>query len=400
MLQEDSIIDLVINLLERNDALHLENNERQTSSDDLIFGIDWDRLLQDDWVVGDGDFLSAISELSNRSFLDHPQFYWPEDVTVEKYSVWDICAWYQPIHFFGYDWGIYIREDCLKTQALKIAYAFYQQQPQFAHVSLSPQELARTFLRASFFCFFLHEHFHHKTESFAIRLLVASDRSVYPTYRKNVYLKHYLTSDCLEESLANADLYQRLSDTPYKFPYADKNHPKYNEINKEVREKIKRYLQSSFSASPDGYKQATNYFQEPKFNSGVHLLQGQIKESLLKPIQPIDDWIAAPQMLRSFLNIQSGIYTVVKPGKLSVLPIITPQTCSTQEMVTIYKNQGYQIVPGGKGSHIKLVKPGNPFMIIPGNRRDLSPNVLKSALRLLGSSNIAYWRSHSRKASD
>jgi predicted RNA binding protein YcfA (HicA-like mRNA interferase family) len=391
MLQEDSVIDLVINLLERNDALHLENNERQASPDDLIFGIDWDRLLQDDWVVDDADFLSAISELPNRSPLDHPQFSWPEDIANEKQSVWDICAWYQPIHFFGYEWGIYIREDCLKIQALKIAYAFYKY-PHFTHTSLSPQELARIFLRASFFCFFLHEHFHHKVESFAIRLLVASDRPVYHAYKKNIYRKYYLTSDCLEESLANADLYQRLHDTPYKFPYLDKNHPKYSEINKEIREKIKHYLQSSFLSSPDGYNQAVDYFQEPKFNAGIRLLQGQIKESLLKPIQPIDDWIAAPQMLRSLLNIQSSIYTVVKPGKFSILPIVTPQTCSTQEMIAIYRKQGYEVVSGGKGSHIKLVKSGKPFMIIPGNRKDLSPNVLRSALRLLGSNNLTYWR--------
>lgn len=323
MLQENSVIDLVINLLERNEALNLENNERQSSPDDQIFSIDWDRLLQDDWIVGDADFLSAISELPNRSILDYPQFYWPEDIANKKQSIWDVCAWYQPIHFFGYDWGIYIREDCLKTQALKIAYASYQLQPQAIHFSLSPQELARTFLRASFFCFFLHEHFHHKVESFAIRLLVASDRSIYHAYKKNIYRRYYLTSDCLEESLANADLYQRLYDAPYKFPYINKNHPKHNEINKEIREKIKEYLHSSFLSSPDGYKQAINYFQEQKFNEGVRLLQGQIKESSLKPNQPIDDWIAAPQMVRSLLNIHSEIYTIIKPGKFSILPINT-----------------------------------------------------------------------------
>ena len=32
---------------------------------------------------------------------------------VQNSGLFDFCAWYQPIHFFGYDWGIFVREDCI-----------------------------------------------------------------------------------------------------------------------------------------------------------------------------------------------------------------------------------------------------------------------------------------------
>lgn len=31
------------------------------------------------------------------------------------------CAWYQPMHFFGRNWGIYIREECILHEAAAVA---------------------------------------------------------------------------------------------------------------------------------------------------------------------------------------------------------------------------------------------------------------------------------------
>ncbi len=48
------------------------------------------------------------------------------------------------------------------------------------------------------------------------------------------------------------------------------------------------------------------------------------------------------------------------------------------------KHHGYEAVPGGKGSHVKLKKSGSPTIILPGNRPALSPGVVKHALSAIG----------------
>lgn len=48
------------------------------------------------------------------------------------------------------------------------------------------------------------------------------------------------------------------------------------------------------------------------------------------------------------------------------------------------KHYGYQHVTGGKGSHVKLTRPGAPMIIIPGNRPVVSPDVVKNVLAVFG----------------
>jgi predicted RNA binding protein YcfA (HicA-like mRNA interferase family) len=57
---------------------------------------------------------------------------------------------------------------------------------------------------------------------------------------------------------------------------------------------------------------------------------------------------------------------------------------SSTAMVKLVMNQGYSIVPGGKGSHIKLRADGRPMIIIPTNRESLSPKVLANTATALG----------------
>ena len=43
----------------------------------------------------------------------------------------------------------------------------------------------------------------------------------------------------------------------------------------------------------------------------------------------------------------------------------------------------------GKGSHLRLKKPGAPTIILPGNRAVLSPGVVKQALEAVGGHHIS-----------
>ena len=52
-------------------------------------------------------------------------------------------------------------------------------------------------------------------------------------------------------------------------------------------------------------------------------------------------------------------------------------------MVRILETQGqYEVVKGaGKGSHVRLARPGAQPVTLPGDRKDLTPGAARTALR-------------------
>lgn len=365
-------IQKIINILDRDDSLQLDNDEKTYKEEDEIIEVDWDKLWDsptrfndDPWVLTDTEVINTI--LRGNDEIDLP---WPKDVAQNEKGIWDFCAWYQPIHFFAYDWGIFIREDCLIRQASRIA-KFAPTHQQFG---VSPAKYATMLLKASFAAFYFHEHFHHKVESFGIRLHVATGGSKYLPYKKQVYRPTLYTDVCIEEALANADSFHRFSSSPYN-----------KVIDKEVLVAAKDYLVNTFPFDPPGYRMASKYLSSTSFGAGLSSLQSQILEATLNPRMDPNDWVASPQMFRSFYNFKSNIYTVVSKGKKPVLPSnIFPRSCSTQELIKIFQSKGYAVVPGGKGSHVKLKNQSGETMILPGNRREISKGLLSSVLKTVG----------------
>ena len=82
-----------------------------------IWQVDWNRLFggrprrvelpweldEDRWFLEDHELVDRVLRLFDDRHTD---------VSGEK-DAWDVCAWYQPIHFHGFDWGIYVREECI-----------------------------------------------------------------------------------------------------------------------------------------------------------------------------------------------------------------------------------------------------------------------------------------------
>ncbi|MGI6460389.1 MAG: hypothetical protein ACOX5J_09905 [Candidatus Hydrogenedentales bacterium] len=290
---------------------------------------------------------------------------------VETHEV-EICAWYQPIHFYGHDWGIFIREQCIIDNALLIAQAL----PRALWDKVPPKVLGRALIRAGAIVFFLHEQYHHKTECLGIRLFVVEKQARYNTYVKNVYQATFRTDDNLEEALANADSYRRLGDEPYSLW-----------LPKAVRDATKEVLKAYFRGSPPGYRMALHYLRKSDFEPAENQLQAQIHEGLLKPCQDHCDWDFAPRLLQSFFNVKDDIWGIVQSGTKPLLPgrsIMPVSTCSTAQVLTLLQQAGYQVVSGGKGSHIKAKKPGAPMMILPGGRDNLSAGVAKNLAHVLG----------------
>lgn len=289
----------------------------------------------------------------------------------KPHAGWDVCAWYQPIHFFGHDWGIFVREEYLTAHAIEILR--HMRFPGPVPNSAIPH-IYKSLLRASFLALYLHEHYHHKTESLGFRLHIAHRATAYLPYHRLVYRPNVGKDTLIEEALANADAYQRLNTEPYK-----------NWIWRPVLDATRVWLKRSFPHDPPGYRMASRYLAKPAFASAENTLQAQMRDASITPKSPAEDWDLAPRMAQSVFTIRNDIWTVVPAGSHPVVPVTAPpKTCSTDAMVKLLQTFGYAVVPGGKGSHIKLKKADSPTMILPGNRKDLSPGVIRNVLRGLG----------------
>jgi len=282
------------------------------------------------------------------------------------------CAWYCPIHFFGNGWGIYIRERCILSLATNIA-SFVDWSAVRSPITL----VFRQLLRSAFYAFFLHEQFHHKVESLGFRLLIASKSDRFRPYKRKVYRRSFLTVDCLEESLANAESYRRLSEPRYT-----------GRVERAIRGGLRDFLSATIPFQPPGYAQGLDYVSEDAYRDGLYKLQSQILDGALVPATLASHWSVAPNMIKALMDITDDIYVVLPKGARPIFRATSVDpgyTVSTGALVgALTKHYGYQRVAGGKGSHVKLKKPGSQTIIVPGDGAVLSPGIVKHALGALG----------------
>lgn len=163
----------IIGMLDRDGALHLGDNADefgawQNSSDwGNVYAIDFDAVGRDadsfeDATVAPHPRGIHIGEQVVDAVMSGPNRLRGSDNAVPPA---DVLGWYQPIHFFASNWGIFIRESALVDLARDLAprfAPFIGRRTRAAHVAV--------LIRAAFAYVFLHEHYHHKIESLAIRL--------------------------------------------------------------------------------------------------------------------------------------------------------------------------------------------------------------------------------------
>ena len=282
------------------------------------------------------------------------------------------CAWYCPIHYFGHAWGIYIKEDCLLAISQDLATYV-----DWTAVRLPFLESAKQLLRAAFYVFFLHEQFHHKVESFGLRALIATGSDRYRPYKSNVYRRFFGTSDCLEESLANAQSFNRLAETRYK-----------SRLDSAINHGLKEFLWVWMSLQAPGYREGLDYISRGAFRKGLHQLQSEILDGSRPAATPENHWSVAQNMSKALGNISKEIYVIMPSSGKAIFPAKNfdpSSTTSSKELEkALIRHYGYNLVQGGKGSHVKLKKTGSATIILPGQRETLSKGAIKSALKAIG----------------
>lgn len=389
----DSAIQRAIDFLGKNDALELDASPWGSYEDDEdVAQVDYDQIMDNSArenrrMQVPPDFEADIRRALGDSELDHHIFDTRPTIESAAPMSWDVCAWYQPLHYFAQGWGIYVREECLLKLAIRIAQHTDNAQFQAEKLEAITKRMrsgstqtcwrlsdTEIFIRAAFIALFLHEHYHHRIECLGLRLHVVTRRPLYVPYSKTVYAPSKGTDDLLEEALANACMYLRLSEETYR-----------KLLPTSVRVAMKAMLKAMFPNEQPGYRMAVNYLDKSSFDAGENQLQAFVRETSLHPVQPTHEWDCAPRLTQSFFNIKSSIYVVVPMGTKPVLPTnALPLSCSTDQMIRICRKKGYEInKTAGKGSHIKLEKDGAAPVILP-HRKDLSIGVLKNTLATIG----------------
>lgn len=374
----------LVEFLERRESLRLGESPWQPAPDDSdVYELDWDGLFAEEEADRGADanyvwdFEGQLADEYGPLIGRRPEPSEAKDVPVIERPDPDparqhFCAWYQPIHFYGYDFGIFIRQECARKWARWVARFLARGTP------LSPQ-LCRQLLRAGVYVLFLHEHYHHKIESLGLRLHVATGSSCYLPYQAKVYRPCVGSKDQLEEALANADAFLRLREPRYR-----------RSISPAVVEALRDYLRWSIPHSPPGYCEAMAYLDERAFDVGEDVLQERVRLATVA-VPAASDWECAPQMTRSILTVREPIWWLVPPGHRAVVPVTSPpiRTCSSDELIKLCEIRGYQRVDGGKGSHVKMKRPNSPMVIIPGGRDNVSPGSARNTLKALGIQNLA-----------
>lgn len=284
----------------------------------------------------------------------------------------DVFAWYQPIHYFGEAWGIYMREEGIALVAAALGGFVSTDRPRVV-VAAECQRMAQVLLR-------LHEAFHHKVESAAIRLEIASQAHRYRPYDEGVYapLLDEKSEHLLEEALGTAWMIEKRSSDVAG-------------VGGDVVEGLGSFLQWWIPRLPAPYRRGIAIADARQFEELLFRLTGQIDEGIRLPARPDHQWTTFTHLHDPMHNRRSPHYIVVPSGEVTYLPHRGPMkhlALSARDVAKLLSKAGWTRSEGNRGRHpVKYVKEGQPPIPVPWHSGSLSPGTLQSIARAAGFSN-------------
>jgi predicted RNA binding protein YcfA (HicA-like mRNA interferase family) len=175
----------------------------------------------------------------------------------------------------------------------------------------------------------------------------------------------------LEEALANADSYLRLSERRYASCLGD------------FVDGLREYLKSeAFPSQGPGYSHAVNYLRKQEFDDGLATLLTSIRDAH-DQFHSRDDWKLFREAIRAAFPLRE--FVLLSPVGWKPFPGGPVRPLSSREVVRALEGLNWQVVPGGKGSHVKMAPPDTSVRVtIPHGREHVSMPVLKSLAGPLG----------------
>jgi hypothetical protein len=262
--------------------------------EDLLPGDEWREVLDDEWrEVLDDEWREVLDDLESGAG--------GEEHTPEEQII-DVLAWYQPIHYHGREWGIYIYESAIVDTAKSIIsyLPYYRRYQPDAQVGA---------LRSAFRTLFLHEVFHHKVESFAIMLEVIGRKDHYVPYTESVYRPLRGTDDLIEEGLACAEMKTRLREPTYS-----------RDVPDDVRDAAQRMLEDWIPRLPPGYRTGCDFLEKWAFERARDHLSAQIQEASTAPARNPNELKLAGRAYQRLLDCKKATRLVVPVGLTPRIP--------------------------------------------------------------------------------
>jgi hypothetical protein len=239
--------------------------------------------------------------------------------------LFDVYAWYCPIHFYGAEYGIYITQKGIRLIAKQLAYRIPANKRRIVRRNLT--HAVDLLKRAAFYFWYFHEFYHHKIESFATRLEMIENQPRFVSYSKAVYEKYskpHPSDDLIEEQLAVAEVLRTI-DEEYNFKkfWGYLGGGTAVPLLPILREFV--FSQISKARLPLGYRRARELLNskgriDPSlFEATEHKLFSTIQDSVYPPLSSTSRWTCASGLSAPLFQNRLPVYEIINPGSVRLL---------------------------------------------------------------------------------
>lgn len=234
----------------------------------------------------------------------------------------EVDAWYAPFHFYGADYGIYITQRGLIKTTIRLA----KRLPNTRSITrYERQRLKLELYKAATLIPFVHEHYHHKCESFCTKLELIEGQPKFIPQKSSVYDSTFMSDENLEEALANGEILRRIKKEGrnYGSGIFSREWEKYGFKLEDV---IYQDSITQFEKAPGGYRRAQDFvnhkgtFNQKKYDAVRFEHFSQMQAASLNHCSDKNRWLWATEMGSPIFNKNTVVREVLPIGGTTSLP--------------------------------------------------------------------------------